>query len=246
LFYGILDNGAASANAVTISNNTIGTASANNINITSSINTASSTLGHYGIFLDGAGTNVTASSNTIRNITSSGTTGASGIRIVGLGLYTGTKVITGNTISSIKYSNTTAGIISVYGMYFNGATTVTATKNSILDLVNQTTRNTSLSQEINGVVLSGSSQTANLYNNLIKITNSSNTNGIKINGVSTNAGTLNLLHNTIVIGGAETETANSASNTACFRYESSCPTLSAKNNIFNFLRQEISSGRVEI
>ncbi|MFN5443355.1 MAG: autotransporter-associated beta strand repeat-containing protein, partial [Crocinitomicaceae bacterium] len=239
LFRGIWDAGGASTNAVIISSNTIGTADANNIALASTVNYYS----HDAIYLTGAGTNVTASNNTIRNITSSGATGASGLTIVGLRVTSGTKTITSNTISYIKNSNTSADIYAVCGMYFEGNATVTATKNVILDLINQTTLDIYEAQEITGIYLSGSSTTANLYNNLIKITNASNTNGISINGVRTNSGTLNLLHNTIVIGGAETASSNAASYTACFRYESTCPTLSAKNNIFINNRTTTSNNR---
>ncbi len=243
LFRGIWENGSASANAVVISNNTIGTASVDNINISSTNqNAEGSTAPHSAIFLTGAGTNVTASSNTIQNITLSGTPGATGVELVGIYTYSGSKTITSNNISYLKNSHTgSTNKTFLSGILYAGNSTVSIQKNSIQNLINQSTNTSST---IRGIYISANATSSNIYNNLIKITNALNgsnlTTGLMITGVYLSAiPTTNLYHNTIVIGGQE----GGSVSTACYRNEASCPTLNAKNNIFINNRTTTSTGK---
>ncbi|MEI7594577.1 MAG: T9SS type A sorting domain-containing protein [Bacteroidota bacterium] len=237
-FTGIIDNAAASGTH-TISSNTIGSASADNI----SISTAAAGT-HYGIYIQSTGT-YSITNNTIQNITSSGNPGAAlsmyGINCLSTGAYT----VTSNTIKNIKitstadWSNIVCGIYFAYsGGYANSSTT--CNKNRIVNLVNAATRGSNF-PSIYGISYNGyGSGTHPLTNNFVLIDNESNTNSVTIVGINPGVHgtgpTVYMYYNTVVIGGSDVGAGNTAIWAYCTDVSGTYAALYVKNNIFKNTR----------
>ena len=174
----------------------------------------------------------TISNNTIQNVTCKATSTTThclaGIDIESTGASTS---ITGNIISSLSWAGTASNQMIMEGILsYLTANTASITKNKITGL---TSTSTHTSSDIEGIYLASHTAAIDLKNNFIYITNGSNTNDIYIDGIllasSSTAGTSNVYHNTVYIGGSTT--ANHL--TACFyNLNTASTTVNCENNVF--------------
>jgi hypothetical protein len=206
---------------VTVSSNVL-----QNITLTSS-GTSSQ---FYGMFFYGSGT-VTSASNSISNINSASTAG--GTSLVGIYSYTTSgATIHLNTIYNINLTTSSSYTGGVYGFYEAGGA-ITFTKNKIYSLSSNSTDGTSNSR-IAGAYFSSSGVNVNCYNNVVLISNSSNTNAVYIYGVYiTQSITGNFYHNTVKISGS---TSAGSAQSGCFFVNVGTGTYTVRNNIFQNLR----------
>ncbi len=136
-FYGI--NNSATAGAITISNNTIGSAStAGSINTSSGSSAAAQTL--YGIYNAGTGT-VTISGNTISNLTNATNNATIATRglINGIASVNGENTISDNIIHDLTIANANnsgTSTAAAGGIVLTGATLKTVTGNTIYNISN--------------------------------------------------------------------------------------------------------------
>ncbi|KAF0202562.1 MAG: hypothetical protein FD170_1736 [Bacteroidetes bacterium] len=247
-FYGIRVV-AGNVNIGTVSGNTIGSATGNgSITITT---TSTNLAKSIGISFGGAGT-VNIENNTIGGITIVGSESAdvAGHSFNGIEAYTGFNIIRNNTIGSTDAgttnsiwanTSTTTGKQHIYGIYNEGATSVTISENIISQLTNAATGNNS---EVAGIKLSTlipyqiPLKTSNITNNIISLGGETKTTiyGIYETGnyESGNfSSTNNIYFNTVYIGG--TVPSGSAKSYALYSAVNTT-TRNFRNNIFNNAR----------
>ncbi|MBL4657722.1 MAG: hypothetical protein JKX73_06955, partial [Flavobacteriales bacterium] len=248
LFNGINLN---SASAVTINANTIGGSSANNITI------ASSDFYSNGINSTGAGA-LTCTGNTIQQVNMTGT-GASTFQ--GISTTAGVLTFTGNTVQNITTACNGGGGNIIIGIYCNSVSTGhLIDQNTVKNLT--ATATGSFSNLIRGIRISNGSGTIeknhfsdfsmaysstgaamdiinmttgtwDVFNNVVLISNGSNVNSVKIQGIRlTGTGTARIHHNTIQISG---NVSSGIASTAAF-FSTNTGTKTLNNNIFQNLR----------
>ena len=238
-----------SASAVTVSNNNIGSATANNITI------ACNNFYSNGINNTGAGA-LTCTGNTIQQINMTST----GVNPVFQGISTtaGVLTFTQNTIQNITCASTGSGN-AIIGIYVNSAsaghliskntvTNLTATSSAAVAgfvtgirisagsgtiqknlFTNLKLSFNSLTAEIDGIDVGTGNGNWDLFNNVALIDNGSNTNSILVRGVRmTGTGIMRLHHNTLKVAGS---VASGAANTAAF-FSDNTGTKTVNNNIF--------------
>ncbi len=238
----------------TISNNTIGGTSANNMtfNLTDQVNAihtysggtptintnviqqfnvsgTGASSGFYGIYVEYMNGIAAISNNSIKNITTAGT-GSYAFN----GIYlestsaSATNTITSNEIKTIVASS--AGAASVYGIYaYDGGGTIK--KNRISDI---TFNSSNASANLFGIVVDAADN-LNFYNNVVLIDNGGGSSVLR--GIINRSGTANtytFYHNTVKIYG--TATGGSNNSNAFADLSGSGATVNIKNNIFQNAR----------
>ena len=234
-FRGIYDNVDATGYTHTIYLNTIGSNSADNILITSTTNSDWSTPDleeHAGIYIGSKGT-YNISTNTIQNITQSGSVISilGGILVCGISVGDLVKfTIDKNVIDYL--SSTAAYATRIFGIGFrtsyrsdNGSS---VSKNTFKNFKNLSTLDGNQIIGIYDYTASGSNS-LNISNNFFECNNEESTNKTAIWGLNCNTSTWNVYYNTIKIWGSTTDNTASVSNSVCIQ---SSGTLTAKNNIF--------------
>jgi autotransporter-associated beta strand protein len=219
----ILDNASATGTH-TITYNTIGSTSSNDINIVSATGNSSE-----GINCSGTGT-YTITGNKIQNYTSSGA--ATNLLMMIYGGSTGTYNMSKNTIKNIAITNTGAYSSAVYCIYFLGACSSSLIeKNRMTEF-----SNAQVSAQAFGIY-SGGAGTMLMYNNVITSTNAGNVNDIIFFGIYTgsNAALVTIYHNTISIGGSPT---SGSTYSGCLYYAgvTANKIVACRNNIFQNVR----------
>jgi MBG domain (YGX type)/Cadherin-like beta sandwich domain len=201
------------------------------------VQNGSSTTGFTTTGINSAGsTSVTINSNTISNVSSAAA--FAGLDCIGITLGDGavaSESITGNTISGLS---TTSASASVVGIFFNnsGASSGTISQNKIYGLsASSATLPTLYGMFIEPTVVTPTG-TFNVYNNMISVTNGSNTNAVSIYGIldftsstTTSSNTFNYFYNSIYIGGS------ASSGTAvsyCFNSQKSSSVSNSDKIIF--------------
>ncbi len=177
---------------------------------------------------------MTATNNTIRNITAAGGTGTgTTASLVGISNQgsSANHSITQNTIYALNNSNSGATAVVVDGIYFNASTgTNVIAKNNIHSF----SAATSVASTINGVEVVGG--TATYQNNMIRLGVKSDgtdlTGGHTISGIKSTGGTNNFYFNSVYVGGASV--VGSAMSYAF--NNSTTNTRSIRNNIFSNAR----------
>lgn len=234
----------------TISNNTIGSSTANNMSfsLTDQVNAihcysagtptinnntiqqfnqtgTGSSAGFYGIYIENMNGIATISSNTIKNITTAGT---GSYAFNGIYLYStnasATNSVISNEIKTITASSTGAG--SVYGIYaYDGGGTIK--KNRVSGI---TFNSSNASANLFGIVVDAADN-LNFYNNVVLIDNGAGSAVLRgILNRSATANTFTFYHNTVKIYG--TATAGSNNSNAFTDLSTAGGTVNIKNNIF--------------
>ena len=198
-------------------------------NITCSSTGSSNRL--YGLLFNGASTTLTANDNAIDNLSSASTRNGNNV-VVGIWNGTGvaTTTFTHNSISNLSATTTSATAGGyVYGIYITSAPyDGSITKNRISGLTNTSTLG-STNTAIAGIRIDNTFYSWNVYNNVVIIDNSSNTNYVAMSGIySEDNGTNTFYHNTVKVGG----TASGADNSYALRINIGAGTNTIKNNIF--------------
>ena len=247
LFIGIRDN-AIAVGTHTISSNIIGKGqtAANDINIATIAG-----ITNYGIYIEKTG-NYTISSNTIQNITQSGST--EGVRNAIVGIYVlanAVPTISSNTIRKIGSTNTsttTGNVSRIWGIKIQSTSTTSydVSKNRIYNLFNKSSCNDATSSMTVGISFYHFNQ--RLINNFISLNNSDSTTsfttyytnlcGIDIENqgpsgaLSTPPEQFYLYHNTVSIAGTVPSIAYCEA--ICFRdqYTTNAALGTVSNNIF--------------
>lgn len=212
--HGIFVSGVAAS--LTISNNTIGNASADNMRSgTNGLTTGSSSAS--GIFMNALPTAGTVSGNTIQNLTSygTGTGGAAyvrGIQTLAATGNTGSVAISGNTIFNLNTNSglttLTSGQASAVGIHIGAGTNMVVNGNTIYNVGNS--NNAATQRYVAGITQANATNTA-LYGNriygLYNASTSTNANspGVVV-GVLVRSGTnaLNIYNNMISLGTGQT------------------------------------------
>jgi hypothetical protein len=180
--------------------------------------------------------NYNVSTNTVRNITANSTNTGSGGSTSLIGIVTGssgsTQKINNNTIYAISSNNTSVSDVKVAAIVNSSSLAGSEIlKNKIYDINNLATG--TISPIIAGFYNSGGG-TWTVANNMISLSNGSNTNGIQCLGVFDNgsSGARSYYYNSIHIGG------NSASalSSIAFQYNKGAGTVNIKNNICQNVR----------
>jgi hypothetical protein len=226
VYFGIryVSNGSSAA-PVTVANNTIQ-------NITD-VGTSPSS-GMYGMLMVsavGATAPATITGNTIRNISYGGAPATPALGLIGISLqgYGGTSHnFSNNTILTLVAVSTSPAQAYVVGIQSQGNSSGgTISNNRIGDLQNT---NTGASPGIVGMYFNaGLSWT--LANNMISVTNGSNTNLVDMSGIIEYMGagsSMNLYYNSVYVGGG---TNTGAFNTTCYGRAGSS-TVMLRNNLF--------------
>ncbi len=178
----------------------------------------------------------TISNNGVDNISSEVISNTGTNRICGLSFNgTATSTFTKNSFSNFTLLSNSAscgGFIVGINLFTNTGT-CTLSKNKIYNFVHNGTLGT-VSAELIGIYLLNSGTAKNLYNNIILLSNGSNTNAMNILGIhSYNTGTLTAYHNTAKVSGS---TSSSTVHTYPFYINTTSGTNTVKNNIFQNLR----------
>ena len=224
VLYGVRVNTSTSAGVTaTLSGNTIGSAAAP---LTNNATGTSSRV--IGIQTDLATPTITG--NTVRNLTMSAANTATGSSASVIGIaQTATSnsgyTVSQNTVQLLSNTNATAAV-SVTGIQYAGSSSGTnvVARNFIHTL---TTPSTSASATINGININ--SGTTSYQNNMIDLGNGL-TNGVQINGIAeTVAGTDNIYHNSVYIGGAGVA---GTANTFAFQSAITFNTRVYRDNVF--------------
>lgn len=228
VYFGIryVSNGSSAA-PCTVTNNNI-------LNITD-VGTSPSS-GMYGVLMVsavGATAPVNVSNNNIRNIQYGGTPASPALGLLGISLqgYGGTgHTISGNTILTLTAVSTTAAQAYVAGIQSQGNSSGgTISNNRIGDLQNT---NTGASPGIVGMYFNaGLSWT--LTNNMVSVSNGSNTNLVDMSGIIEYMGTgstMNLYYNSVYVGGG---TNTGAFNTTCYGRGGSSNVTLRNNLLYN-------------
>lgn len=175
-------------------------------------------------------------SNTIYNLNaktlSTGTAALAGIVGISLASSGLTQKCNNNKIYNLNATATSADSVSVVGIGTSGATaTGEITRNTIYGFTNTTTGTNPF---IAGIFGDGGSWT--IVNNMISLTNGSNTNGMQVCGFidfNSTAGARKFYHNAIHVGGTST----GAQVSALFQFNGAATgSIDVKNNIFNMTR----------
>jgi len=209
-----------------ISNNTIQNITDNSTNVSS---------GSYGVLLiTGAGTGstgvMTVTNNTIRDITMAG--GATTPVLANMGIsvqgFSGTNhTFSNNLIAGLHCSNTGAAQNYAVGIQVQGnAMGGVMNANRIFDIRNS---NTGANPGIMGIYMSAGLNWT-LSNNMISITNGTNTNLVDMGGIVEFLGqsaVINLYYNSIYLGGS---TGSGALSTACYQHAGNS-TVTLRNNL---------------
>ncbi|MEO6719009.1 MAG: hypothetical protein ABIN67_01545 [Ferruginibacter sp.] len=172
--------------------------------------------------------NLSTASSKITAVPETGT--PSGATVVGI---LNSATIAGQSISENTIFNLNATNISAINTVVTGIGVSSTASGNIFNnrIVSFTNKATGASPAIIGIAAGGGS--FNAYNNVIKIDNSSNTNGVRIYGINHAAGNnWNYYHNSVSIAGNATGTA--ARSAAFIRPVSG--TLELKNNVFVNIR----------
>ena len=244
--YGIIASSAGSATTATIDSNSI----SNITHYTSSVSTARV----HAINISYPTTSTIAvTNNTIGTITSnmkSNTANAyattlanSGSNVIGIITTTGTSTISinNNTISNLSNTGVNGSLTpSVLGIAIDGASTNTISRNKIYGLSNQSPGSAANSASIIGIRLYSGTNT--VTNNMITITNGSNTNASRIVGVWDNSSSHTMHYNSIVIGGSQTAGGTNGLCSAPYACLLSSGTRDFKNNILVNSRTGGTSG----
>ena len=238
---GIICNSGAAVVVNTITNNTI-----------SNINNAYSATGTQANSLVGIAVTTGASTvtgNIIRNLTSNTQTSGSGSNGAMIGInYTSTTapaLISGNTIHTLKLTNTGAtGAVNAAGLNYSGSS-VAGTSNIVEK------------NNIHSISIGNSANTAGLMtgmdigsgrvtvkNNMIRLglteTGADVTSACTVRGITKNTAIANILHNSVWIGGANVGV--SAVNTFAFARSGIAVTDTILNNIFMNARSNATTG----
>ena len=209
----------------TMTNNTIGSAAApiSNSNAATGSNI-------YGLYCQSGACIVTG--NIIRNLTMNAPNVGTGSTASGIGLWIDNSSATAgnnigqNTVESVSNTNATAAV-SITGLHYNGATTGVhiVQRNRISGISTPTT--TSSLGIVSGINIIGGLTT---YQNNMVILGNDMTNSPVINGINeTVAGTDNLYHNSVYIGGSPT---TGTANSFAFQSSITTNTRNYRNNIF--------------
>jgi hypothetical protein len=225
-----INEATAATLAVSISNNTISYLSTTSSGTTSNIR---------GISCSGSGTGTqtdTIFNNTVTNITypgsNAGTTSSSAVLAIDVRKTVHTVLIDKNTVSVIRLTNTSSFATRVIGIYA-GSSTLTdynVKRNKVYGITNTSTNT---GQFITGIFVN-SGVTMTFTNNMVSLTNGSNTNLTNIYGIweSTGGTTTNLYYNNnIYIGG--TTASGSQTSYAYYRNVNSSKTKLINNILFN-------------
>ncbi|MGG9972195.1 beta strand repeat-containing protein [Ferruginibacter sp. SUN002] len=175
--------------------------------------------------------NFTVKNNNINNLSSATTnTGTNGV-VVGIKIVSSgaSHTIEQDTVYAIRANNTSSAAVQVAGIGIYPSSISgsggTVSKNIIYDLTNTNVNSSGL---ISGYVTNGGSW--NFSNNMVSLTNSSNTNAVLMEGVRDTgliSGTRNYIYNSIYIGG----TGASDSYGAALHYNCGAGSAIIKNNI---------------
>ncbi|MFZ4772282.1 MAG: beta strand repeat-containing protein, partial [Ferruginibacter sp.] len=199
-FYGI-NISSGNVNIGTVTGNTIGSTTGNgSISLTSSTNFTIS----EGIKNGGSGT-VNIQNNKIGGITIIGAASA-GHSFYGIDASGGSSIISNNTIgsadagttNSIWASYSTTGTQNIYGIYSNGATPLTISRNMVSQLTNAATGSVG---EVTGIKLSSAALTNNITNNIIILGGDTKTTIYGIYETGSSSSNSNLYFNTVYIAG---------------------------------------------
>ncbi|HPI54653.1 MAG TPA: putative metal-binding motif-containing protein, partial [Chitinophagaceae bacterium] len=135
-----------------------------------------------------------------------------------------------NIIDGLHSANTTAINSGVVGIYISSNAASTISNNLMYHLRNEAA---GTSPVIIGLLHSGT--LSNVSNNMISISNSSNTNGVKIFGIRLAgfAGSRNIYHNSVSVSGTSASALNSY---ALYKENNNSNTDILKNNIFSNVR----------
>lgn len=223
---GILQAAAPSLGAY-ITNNTI--ANLNNTYVPAAANTSTHIRGIWA----SSGRDSIAG-NTVRNLTvaSNGTGTGSSASVIGIGNVsstTGSSYIRANTIHSLANNNSTAASY-VSGIVYNGPTTAGMIDRNLIHSLNSP----STSALVNGINIVGA--TATYQNNMIRLGIDASGTAIvtatNYNGILETAGTNNIWHNTVYIGGTGVNATPATSTYAFYNNATLTSTRSIRNNIF--------------
>ena len=210
---------------LTCTNNTIQNISENSTNASSAF---------YGVLMIstvGTSGTMTFTGNTVRDLSFAGgiTTPAFGLLGLSCQGYAGTShVFSGNTFVSLYSVNTGAAQTYAVGFQTQGSSMGgTFTQNRIGDLRNM---NTGATPGVVGVYISAGLNWT-LSNNMISITNGSNTNLVEMDGIidyMAAGSTLNLYYNSVFVGGSAS---TGALNTTCYGRGANA-NVTLRNNLF--------------
>lgn len=176
--------------------------------------------------------------NTISNFTCAGTNiGTTSAAMVYGILNTSTnaaQTITNNDIFALRATTTAISSVGVIGILTGsvGSGTSTVLLNKVYDLTNTSTGSANF---ITGIMPIGTSGTYTFVNNMISLSNASNTNAVPINGVLDNAAgqIRQYYYNSIYVGGSA---ASGSLNTFAFQRTYNTTAIDIKNNIFQNAR----------
>ena len=220
----------SSADNITVNSNIIGSSNTNNISvagnsfskgifITIPINKTASLDGNTVqemsftntgtstqvmlIYVTGSG-NSSVINSIVKNCTSAGTSTNTGGALNGIriGVTSSSSVVEGNVISNLSLSNNSTSSLKISGINHLTGGTATAIINIKRNKVTGLTNLSPTSGDIYGISNFGASTSINTENNIVMISNSSNTNPIRVEGIyeSVNAPST-IYHNTIYISG---------------------------------------------
>ncbi|MFT3793880.1 BNR-repeat neuraminidase N-terminal domain-containing protein [Flavobacterium sp.] len=203
--------------AWTANSNTIGGTVANSIQL-SATSTSSQLVG-----LSTLNAPMSATSNTVRNLTTNiGTGTTSGASMIGIGVTnTQNSTISQSTVSNLSNTNASAASV-VLGMYVVGLTN-TVERNFIHSL---SAASTSATAEVSGIRVAGGTTT--YKNNMIAL-GTGVANAVQVNGIVETSGTDNFYHNSVYIGGSPTA---GTGNSYAFQSTVTSSTRAFRNNIF--------------
>ena len=231
-FFGIYNF--APGGTTTVSNNTIGSASANNI-----ISDQSS--GQLVGIRSSSTSTVNQQSNTVRNFTHSGGNTGTGVASSVIGIYltaSGTlgMNVSGNTIYNLSNTNGSAAV-SVLGIYYSGPTLGTNNVNG--NFINSlTTASSSTTVSVYGIYINAGATT--YFNNIIGlgagVSNDNIIGGIYENGALNNNN--NVYFNTIYIGG--TAPVSACANTYALYNNANTNTRNFRDNLLINARSNTS------
>lgn len=228
LVYGLRAN-TLTTKVFNASSNNIGGTVANSIQLNAT--GISSQL--VGIHTSNAAT--TATSNTIRNLTTNiGTGTGSSASLIGISISASSTnhTVSQNTIYNLSNTNASAAS-NVIGIYFNSSTGTNLISRNLIHSISISS--SSATATMNGIQINGG--TATYQNNMIRLgidgSGNSLSNGIVINGIYEGVGTNNMYFNSIYIGGSSV---SGTANTYAFNSVVTTNTRNFKNNIFENAR----------
>lgn len=193
----------------------------------------SSTSGVRAICFQGGGAAPNIHHNTVYNITSSGTqTGPLTSTLMGIGVISGAEAgsvyIGNNNIYNLTATAASANVVPSGIIVDNITANGIIEKNTIYGINTVSSGSTAF---IHGLYVVGPVNNWTVRNNMISLTNGTNTNGIVIRGISDNASgnIANYFYNTVYIGG---NAASGALNSFAFERRNAGGIATLRNNIF--------------